>query len=180
MEDTPIHNAPNYGCPGYKHVSTCFDNPVEMTMNFMDNTNDACRYMFTQGQKIRMQATLAKKGPRAGLVYGSSDCVPAFTESTEDASFDQSLQSQSELAVIVFPNPASGEVYLRISSGSDVASNIAVFNAFGSLIYSTKQDLLKGDQQITLDGTNWSEGSYYVKVQTAEAIASRLFFIKNH
>jgi len=37
VEDTPIHNAPNYGKNEYKHVTTCDGNAVEMTMNLMDS-----------------------------------------------------------------------------------------------------------------------------------------------
>ncbi|MFT3846656.1 MAG: zinc metalloprotease [Lacibacter sp.] len=65
--DTPAHNTANYGCPSYPHLSTCSGTPVEMTMNYMDYTNDACMYMFTAGQATRMQATYAVGGPRAGL-----------------------------------------------------------------------------------------------------------------
>ncbi len=57
--DTPIHNTANYNCPAAGHKSTCGTKPVEMTMNFMDYTNDACMYMFTAGQKSRMLATFA-------------------------------------------------------------------------------------------------------------------------
>jgi hypothetical protein len=62
--DTPQHNASNGGCPAYPHYSTCSGTPVEMTMNYMDYTYDACMYMFTIGQKQRMQATFASGGPR--------------------------------------------------------------------------------------------------------------------
>lgn len=62
--DTPLHNAANYGCPTYPHKSTCTDTPTEMTMNYMDYTDDACMYMFTLGQKSRMQAVFATGGPR--------------------------------------------------------------------------------------------------------------------
>jgi hypothetical protein len=62
--DTPTHNAPNYGCPAAGHLSTCSGNPVEMTMNYMDYTDDACMYMFSAGQKTRMMATFAVGGPR--------------------------------------------------------------------------------------------------------------------
>jgi hypothetical protein len=65
--DTPAHNTANYGCPTYPHLSTCTGNPVEMTMNYMDYTNDVCMYMFTAGQAARMQATFAVGGPRASL-----------------------------------------------------------------------------------------------------------------
>ncbi|SFD09086.1 Pregnancy-associated plasma protein-A [Chitinophaga sp. CF118] len=65
--DTPAHNAANYGCPSYPHLSTCSGTPVEMTMNYMDYTDDACMYMFTAGQKTRMLATFVSGGGRYGF-----------------------------------------------------------------------------------------------------------------
>lgn len=65
--DTPLHNTANYGCPAAGHRSTCSGTPVEMTMNYMDYTDDACMYMFTAGQKTRMEATWAVGGPRASF-----------------------------------------------------------------------------------------------------------------
>jgi hypothetical protein len=62
--DTPTHNTANYGCPAAGHLSTCSGTPVEMTMNYMDYTNDACMYMFSAGQKSRMLAVFAVGGPR--------------------------------------------------------------------------------------------------------------------
>lgn len=65
--DTPPHNTANYGCPAAGHMSTCSPAQVEMTMNYMDYTDDACMYMFSAGQKTRMQATYAIGGPRASF-----------------------------------------------------------------------------------------------------------------
>jgi hypothetical protein len=62
--DTPQHNTANYGCPAAGHKSTCSGTPVEMTMNYMDYTDDACMYMFSAGQKTRMLAVFASGGPR--------------------------------------------------------------------------------------------------------------------
>ncbi len=62
--DTPLHNTANYGCPAAGHKSTCTGTPVEMTMNYMDYTDDACMYMFSQGQRTRMLAVFASGGPR--------------------------------------------------------------------------------------------------------------------
>jgi hypothetical protein len=62
--DTPVHNAPNYGCPAAGHRSTCSGQPVEMTMNYMDYTDDACMFMFSAGQETRMLAVFATGGPR--------------------------------------------------------------------------------------------------------------------
>ena len=62
--DTPVHNTANYGCPAAGHRSTCSGTPIEMTMNYMDYTDDACMYMFSAGQKTRMLAVFASGGPR--------------------------------------------------------------------------------------------------------------------
>lgn len=68
VNDTPTHNTSNYGCPSYPHYSTCSGTPVEMTMNYMDYTDDACMYMFSEGQKTRMQALFGTGGARVALL----------------------------------------------------------------------------------------------------------------
>lgn len=65
VNDTPLHNTANYGCPAAGHKSTCSGTPVEMTMNYMDYTDDACMYMFSAGQKSRSMAIFASGGARA-------------------------------------------------------------------------------------------------------------------
>lgn len=67
VADTPVHNTSNGGCPTQPHFSTCSGTPREMTMNYMDYTNDACMYMFTLGQKSRMLAVFGNGGPRAAF-----------------------------------------------------------------------------------------------------------------
>jgi GEVED domain/Pregnancy-associated plasma protein-A/Secretion system C-terminal sorting domain/Fibronectin type III domain len=74
VTDTPTHNDANYGCPAAGHKSTCTGTPVEMTMNYMDYTDDACMYMFSAGQKTRMDALFATGGSRASLAT-SQGCV---------------------------------------------------------------------------------------------------------
>jgi hypothetical protein len=76
VEDTPTHNTANYGCPTYPHLSTCSGAPVEMTMNYMDYTDDACMYMFTNGQTVRMQSLFAAGGFRSSLLNSNGCGVP--------------------------------------------------------------------------------------------------------
>ncbi|MEO8235213.1 MAG: M43 family zinc metalloprotease [Flavobacterium sp.] len=66
VADTPVHNSPNYGNPIYPHYSTCAGTPIEMTMNYMDYTGNN-RYMFSLGQKTKIDATFAVGGPRASF-----------------------------------------------------------------------------------------------------------------
>jgi hypothetical protein len=65
--DTPQHNASNGGCPAADHKSTCSGTPLEMWMNYMDYTYDACMYMFTNGQRDRMKAVFTSGSFRAAL-----------------------------------------------------------------------------------------------------------------
>ena len=64
VSDTPTHNTANYGLPAFPHYSTCSGTPIEMTMNYMDYTDDAGMYMFSNGQKSRMLAIFASGGSR--------------------------------------------------------------------------------------------------------------------
>ena len=62
VTDTPNAQLPNYGKPMFPHLS-CNNGPNgDMFMNYMDYVDDAAMVMFTPGQVVRMNATLA--GPR--------------------------------------------------------------------------------------------------------------------
>jgi hypothetical protein len=65
VDDTPNQFDKNFGKPDFPHVS-CNNGPHgDMFMNYMDYVDDDAMFMFTHGQVMRMQATLA--GPRSGL-----------------------------------------------------------------------------------------------------------------
>lgn len=84
VADTPTADAAHYGCPAHPHhVNQCGAGTSpngEMTMNYMDYTNDACMYMFTLGQGARMNAALS--GPRLPL-QSSQGCVPVNLQQTD-------------------------------------------------------------------------------------------------
>lgn len=58
VTDTPLHDASNGGCPAVGLKSRCQAKPLEQWMNYMDYTDDQCMYMFSAGQKVRMDAAL--------------------------------------------------------------------------------------------------------------------------
>ena len=63
VDDTPPALTANFGCPVYPHTTSC-NKTAEMTMNYMDYTDDPCMYMFTVLQKARMVATFSQGGGR--------------------------------------------------------------------------------------------------------------------
>lgn len=58
--DTPPAQQANFGCPTFPHnQGVCSGNTTgEMTMNFMDYSDDACMYMFTNDQTTRIQTAM--------------------------------------------------------------------------------------------------------------------------
>lgn len=58
VSDTPAHDASNSGCPSNTLRSLCQGKPLEQWMNYMDYTDDECMYMFSSGQKTRMDAAI--------------------------------------------------------------------------------------------------------------------------
>lgn len=67
VDDTPVHKTYNFGVPTYPYVSICLPTHNEMTMNYMDYTDDRGMYMFTQDQKLRMGALFVSGGIRDGF-----------------------------------------------------------------------------------------------------------------
>jgi hypothetical protein len=65
VNDTPQHTTYNFGCPAFPHYNGCADNAIEMPMNFMDYTDDACMHLFTIGQKTRARIVFGRRGPRS-------------------------------------------------------------------------------------------------------------------
>ncbi len=65
VTDTPLSDSPNYGCPTFPLVKCSGTN---MTMNYMDYTDDPCMYMFTNGQVDRSRALFASGGVRESIV----------------------------------------------------------------------------------------------------------------
>ncbi|WP_165768142.1 GEVED domain-containing protein [Hymenobacter amundsenii] len=79
VSDTPTQQTSNGGCPSFPKV-TCSNGPDgDMFMNYMDYTNDACMYMFSNGQSSRMNALFASGGARASLLTSNGDVAPGGT-----------------------------------------------------------------------------------------------------
>ena len=68
VDDTPNQFGPNTGKPSFPRRSCSNSLHGDMFMNYMDYVDDDAMFMFTQGQVVRMRATLDQE--RAELVSG--------------------------------------------------------------------------------------------------------------
>lgn len=68
VADTPTQTGANSGKPSYPRYNTCggVSRSIQF-MNYMDYVDDAAMYMFSAGQRNRMQAIVTSTGARKGL-----------------------------------------------------------------------------------------------------------------
>lgn len=62
VQDTPIHNAPNYGCPSSSDQCPS-ESGLDPIHNFMNYTDDSCMHEFTPGQMERCYAQVSEFKP---------------------------------------------------------------------------------------------------------------------
>ena len=146
VADTPQHNTSNGGCPSSDHLSTCSGTPLELTMNYMDYTNDVCMYMFTEGQALRQQAhfnTIVDNFNQTTLSNNDIDKKGSFT---------------------LYPNPNKGDFTILFA---DFLPSFAVnvVDQSGRIVFERKYDTqLDLEQRISLESI--ASGIYFVKVSS--------------
>ena len=155
VADTPNQADNTFGCRAANTVLTdaCTPSaPGIMWMNYMDYSDDACMYMFTQGQKARMWATI--NSVRAGLLT-STVCQITGTSL-------QAVQFMPEL----YPNPAQNTATIEIPQGYGDVLGIDMYTASGQLVWQQNQPVLN-EQRITIDISTFETGVYFIRVRTA-------------
>lgn len=158
VADTPQHNTANGGCPAISHLSTCAGTPRELTMNYMDYTNDACMYMFTAGQATRMQAHI-------------NTIQSAFNQSTLLSNSDFGLKN----SFAIYPNPNKGNFSIQFS---EVVSNysVQVIDQAGRIVFAddfTDQNNLM--QTINLNSA--LSGIYFVTLKSNDSVATKKIIV---
>lgn len=151
VADTPVQFEPTYDCATFPLKDDCTptDNGI-LFFNYMDYVDDECMYMFTEGQKKRMNASL--NGFRSTLL-GQTNC--SLSTSTEDNLAENQIQ--------IYPNPASG--YLQVDSkntSSEKPSTVYLFDFTGRMLQSKMSF-----GSCTFDIAGYSPGVYWLKVDNS-------------
>lgn len=137
VNDTPTHNTANYGCPSFPHYSTCSGAPIEMTMNYMDYTDDACMYMFSAGQKARAQALFATGGVRAGLLSSQACSPPSGGGTTCNTPAGLGSSSITTSTATVSWGAVSGALSYNLEYKTAAATTWTTFNTTGTSVNFT-------------------------------------------
>lgn len=117
VADTPKQAAATYGCiaPGSKNA--CISPEKVLSMNYMDYSDDACMYMFTEGQKTRMLAYI-------NTISSQYNSTVLNTESNSLGNF------------AIYPNPNNGQFNI---SFKEISSNykITILDASARVVYES-------------------------------------------
>jgi hypothetical protein len=153
--DTPSANTPAYGCPALGTVSGCVD--TQLTMNYMDYTDDACMYMFTAGQATRM------------LAWYNSIKNQLSTTALSNETF---LENQFS----IYPNPNKGSFTIEFKELVNSFS-VEIFDITGKTIYENNYDQSSNLLQlINLD--NVTSGVYFINVKSDKGLVTKKLVIQ--
>jgi hypothetical protein len=178
VSDTPTQQTSNYGCPTFPKI-TC-NNSGDMSMNFMDYTDDPCMYMFTTGQANRMAAVLAPGGFHYSLTTspGAQAAVASTSGSGTTASnaAENSYKVLNIAPTIVFPNPVKNEMNVSYSVAAENTNvNVEIYNLMGALIGTYKEGLKPaGNHVFSISATDdnrfgsLANGMYFCRIQGAD------------
>ncbi len=154
VSDTPIHNYANFTIgTNYKNVSTCEGQPVEMIVNYMDNTPDEYQCMFTEGQVERMRKIAFSKWGRKNKINLSCE-------------FEASIR-EGKVEYNLFPNPNAGQFNL-VPSKTMNEVEASVFDVFGNKVWHQNYFAISNHTGIFLDISNQPNGVYFVRIQSKD------------
>ena len=156
IADTPPQEAKHIGCPGYTYFSYCTGQLSEdMYMNYMDNTDDGCKNIFTTGQRLRGRAVFAVGGPRASFIDNYFRVQPVSN-------------TISCNGIIKLTNPTCLPVTWSVISGPATVSpgslpNQAVLQATGtgSVLLRARAGNFESDATINVENIPKATGTYY-------------------
>lgn len=158
VTDTPNTDSATYSAPSAGSVTKCDE--TTLTMNYMDYTDDAAMYMFTEGQETRSYAYL-------DTIYDMFD-QSKFVAAVDGYDLD---------AFSVYPNPVSNNTELTITF-KDLLSNNAVVTLFditGKVV--NKTEIGTGlEAKVTISAI--SKGIYFMKISNANFSSTQKLIIK--
>lgn len=168
VSDTPVMGGSNGGCPTFG-INSCNEgtgDEPDMFMNYMDYVNDACMFMFTEGQKSRMRAIFEPGGARESFLGGGGGSLPC----TNPVDGDVTLTLVTDNYGSETSWSLTDSVGNTVASGSGYGNNQTINETFTGLV---------GPHQFTIfdsygDGIccAYGNGSYELKDGNGNTIAS--------
>lgn len=162
VDDTPTQQTSNYACPQFPHV-TC-NNKGDMSMNYMDYTYDACMYMLSHDQSLRMNALFASGGARVPIL--SSGACGTTTVNRSNNSIEQPIDDGTPGALRlgnllkIYPSNVYTQLTVETNQFSTAGTSLRIFNMMGQQVLTFRIT----QRSSLLNVSVLSKGVYLLKI----------------
>lgn len=75
-------------------------------------------------------------------------------------------ENNSFTSVSIYPNPASSEAFVKISSNVSDPATVKVYNTLGQLLMTVNTDLVQGENELKLNTAELSSGVYNIEISS--------------
>src|SRR5688572_5102743 len=179
VDDTPLHNTANFGCPPQGHLSTCTGNPLEMWMNYMDYTDDRCMYFFSDGQVSRMDFFIDNDALINSIVNSACIDDPGNNKLITSTNIKQgSTNRTGNTGFQIYPTVASGKITLEMYSAIAGNADVNIYNQSGALVMKKKMFLEEGAITMDLDIARLTNGIYFLQLNRGIEKKTKKFIIQ--
>ena len=178
VDDTPLHNAANFGCPGEGHLSTCTGTPLEMWMNYMDYTDDRCMYFFSDGQASRADFFI-DTDPQLNSIINSACTNTRGSNNDITITSNNTFNSARTIAgnISLYPTITSGQLTLAVGNSMEGKAGINIYDQAGALMMKQQIFISNGKRYDQLDVSKLPNGIYFVEFTQASNKQTKKFIV---
>jgi len=179
VDDTPLHNDPNFDCPSEGHLSTCTGTPLEMWMNYMDYTQDKCMYFFSDGQTARADYFIVNDPQLNSIVNSACGNITRnnITSDANNAAASSRLIVNNDISL--YPTITSGELTLVTTGKKNESAELNIYNPAGSLVMKQKVFIAEGNNRKDLNVSKLGNGIYFLLLSSGTERKMEKFIIQH-
>lgn len=178
VEDTPLQNDPNFGCPGPGHLSTCTGTPPEMWMNYMDYSSDKCMYFFSDGQAARANYFISTDPQLKSII--NSSCTSTSNKELITSNLSGKINSKITNKIFsIYPTITADRLMISISNNKTGKAEILVYNTLGLLLMKQQAFISEGSNLTDLNVSKLKNGTYVLKLNQGSDQLTGKFIVQH-
>ena len=138
-------------------------------MSFKTLPNSLATYMETKERVSQIQADITNGAVCAKFTQnyasGAIVTVEVLAKSNGDNNEPTSLIGNLESSTLVYPNPNSGEFYIKIADNAGANLKMTIYTAQGKQVFAKKLAVNTSSFQEKISTLQWAKGVYLIKIE---------------
>ena len=178
VDDTPLHNTANFGCPEQGHLSTCAGTPLEMWMNYMDYTDDRCMYFFSDDQVSRANFFLDTDPQLSSIINSACTNARGTNNDITITSNNTSIPARTIASSIsLYPTITSGELSISVNNPTERKVGVNIYNQAGALMMKQQIFISNGKRFDQIDVSKLPNGIYFLEFTQTKNKQTKKFIV---